>query len=969
MEKIKYLFLENSYSDLKENYKKVLDNKEKSWDIVVLTASNMTQAKTYEAQLVQRKKEKLLSENTDYLVIPDVGGKRIGSGGATLNVLLELSKKYDILSKKILIIHSGGDSKRVPQYSSMGKLFAPIPREFNPHKASTLFDEAMILTAALPVRMDKGVFIMCGDSLVLFNPLQVDLQYKQAAVISMKMPTEKGTKHGVFVSNKDNIVTSFLHKQPLEVLEEKAASNGHIDFDTGMIYFSSEVVNKLLNLVKTKKDYDLFISEESCLNIYGDFLYPMALDSKYQDYLRESCENKFNKPLEICRNKIWDALNEINLKIVKLSPALFLHFGTTQELLNTMTDNIDNYYYLGWNKNIVSYTEDEKNITTINSFVENSSVGKNVYVENSIIKDSTIGNNVIISGAKLIGVNIPDNVAISTIILKNNKYVTRIYDISLNPKDIISDDSKLFNVNESLVLNQHKGKTFWEAKIFTISKDEKSSVNDALHLYKVATSTATEKEQVEYINSEKTSLFDSFNEADTEKMILSFSKLEEEIIIKKITSEINQHKNLNNLASFINSLNNKKKILSKLSKVKELDKMRFNYLMYILTNKNEYLKESFDSIKNTLTDKTEEESLNFTKQKVEIKSPVRVNFGGGWSDTPPYCIENGGTVLNVAIKVNGTYPIQASIEKIPEEKLIFKCIDFNDITEIKTIEEIRNCSNPNDPYALLKCAVVISGLVKKSDKQLKDVFTRIGSGFMITTNTETIPRGSGLGTSSILSGTVLKAIFDFMGIKKSDNEISYEVLRLEQLMSTGGGWQDQVGGLVNGIKLITTKPGKEQTLNIKQLKVSKETINNLNDRLLLINTSQRRLARNLLRDVMGKYISGNEETVTILSQIQDLAQKMAQSLEKGNLDQFANQLNEHWKLSKRLDIGCTNTCIEFIFESIKDLISGRFICGAGGGGFLTVLLRNGVTKKDIDERINNVFQDSGVETWTLTVEE
>ena len=207
------------------------------------------------------------------------------------------------------------------------------------------------------------------------------------------------------------------------------------------------------------------------------------------------------------------------------------------------------------------------------------------------------------------------------------------------------------------------------------------------------------------------------------------------------------------------------------------------------------------------------------------------------------------------------------IEKTKEKKVIFSCIDFNNTTEIETIEEIRDCTNPNDQYALLKCAVIISGIIEESDKNLNQLFSRIDGGIKITTNTKMIPRGSGLGTSSILSGTVLKALYEFMGISKTDNQISYDVLRLEQLMSTGGGWQDQIGGLVKGIKLIKSNPGKSQVLEIKTLQLSDATINELNKRLILINTSQRRLARNLLRDVMGKYICGIAETKEVLSEI------------------------------------------------------------------------------------------------------
>ena len=964
MKNIKSLFLENSYKDIKDNYDKVLNNEIKSWDIVVLTASNETQAKTYRIQLENRKKDNILPLSTEYIVIPDVDGKRIGSGGATLNVLAELTKKYDVFNKKVLIIHSGGDSKRVPQYSSLGKLFAPIPREYNIYRASSLFDETMMLMSTVPQRMDNGIFIMCGDSLVLFNPLQLDLQYKQAVVISIKMPKEIGTKHGVFVSNNENIVTKFLHKQPLDILEKTAVENGYINFDTGMIYFNSEIVEKLLDLIKEKDDYDLFISEDSCLNIYGDFLYPLALNATKEEYLKEGCENEFNNSLLTCRNRLWESFKDVNLKIVKLSPALFLHFGTTKELLNVMTKQIENYQYLDWKKQVLSHNNCE-NLTSINSIVENSTIGNDVYIENSYIKNCNLGNNIVLSGVKVKNITIPDNIVLSTILLKSGKYVTRIYDIELNPKETIT---KKFQKYNTIIVDELDGQEIWKANLYPSADNIESSVKKALEFYKILTEKKNDKLIKGYLESERLSFYESFNNADTEEMINMYEQLTEEIILKRVISIINNHGDLNEAKKIITNYTKKEKIINYLKEMKNVDLMRLNYLLFLMENNNKYYKKSFQSIKSSLEENNKKISPKFKKEVVEIKSPVRVNFGGGWSDTPPYCIENGGTVLNAAIKVNGDYPINVSIEKTPEQKMVFSCIDFNDITEIKNIEEIRDCSNPNDQYALLKCAVIISNLVTSDDESLNQLFSRIGGGIKITTNTKTIPRGSGLGTSSILSGTVLKALYQFMDINKNDNEISYDVLRLEQLMSTGGGWQDQVGGLVKGIKLIKSKPGKKQELDIKTLSVSQETLNELNKRLILINTSQRRLARNLLRDVMGKYICGNKETTEILLKIQTIANQMATNLEKGELDIFAKQLNNHWELSKQLDMGCTNTCIDFIFESIKDLIAGQFICGAGGGGFLVVMLKENVTKEMIDDRIHDIFQDSGVETWSLEIE-
>ena len=115
--------------------------------------------------------------------------------------------------------------------------------------------------------------------------------------------------------------------------------------------------------------------------------------------------------------------------------------------------------------------------------------------------------------------------------------------------------------------------------------------------------------------------------------------------------------------------------------------------------------------------------------------------------------------------------------------------------------------------------------------------------------------------------------------------------------------------------------------------------------------------------MVGGYIGSNPNSIEVLSDIQRKAVLMRFELEKGDIDAFAKLMDEHWELSKKLDRGCTNTCIEQIFLSCEDLLDARMICGAGGGGFLQVILKKGCTREDLRQRIYQVFQDSGIDVW------
>lgn len=139
------------------------------------------------------------------------------------------------------------------------------------------------------------------------------------------------------------------------------------------------------------------------------------------------------------------------------------------------------------------------------------------------------------------------------------------------------------------------------------------------------------------------------------------------------------------------------------------------------------------------------------------------------------------------------------------------------------------------------------------------------------------------------------------------------------------------------------------------------------EHICLIYTGQRRLARNLLRDVVGRYIGNEPDTIYALNEIQRMAALMRFELERGHVDDFAELLSQHWKLSQMIDGGSTNTLIDQIFDSCDDLLAGKMICGAGGGGFLQVVLRSGVTKEELQTRLKSVFSDTDIGVWDATL--
>jgi fucokinase len=83
---------------------------------------------------------------------------------------------------------------------------------------------------------------------------------------------------------------------------------------------------------------------------------------------------------------------------------------------------------------------------------------------------------------------------------------------------------------------------------------------------------------------------------------------------------------------------------------------------------------------------------------------------------------------------------------------------------------------------------------------MEDLLARLGGGFALRTEVAGVPSGSGLGTSCILSAACIKALYEFMGLDFSAEAVCGRVMTAEQLMSTGGGWEDQIGALWPGVK-------------------------------------------------------------------------------------------------------------------------------------------------------------------------
>uniref|UniRef100_A0A3Q0SS81 Fucose kinase n=1 Tax=Amphilophus citrinellus TaxID=61819 RepID=A0A3Q0SS81_AMPCI len=338
----------------------------------------------------------------------------------------------------------------------------------------------------------------------------------------------------------------------------------------------------------------------------------------------------------------------------------------------------------------------------------------------------------------------------------------------------------------------------------------------------------------------------------------------------------------------------------------------------------------------------------------EVECPARLDLAG-WSDTPPITFEHGGSVTNVAVKVNGKRPIGARARRIVEPRLLLVSYSggrgSGSSTEIvcDNLDDLKDHCQPHAP--LLKAVCVCSGLVSLTSQHPlgHQLMERWGGGVELHSWSE-LPTGSGL-TSSILAGALLAAVYRCTGRTYSTDSLIHAVLYLEQILTTGG-WQDQVGGLVGGVKVGRSKASLPLQVEVESLSLPEEFLVTLEQHLQLVYTGKTRLARNLLQDVVRSWYSRLPSMVQNAQQLVFNSEESAQAC-VDSLSKLGECLDRSWQQKKLMAPGCEPASVRTMMEALRPLVLGQSLAGAGGGGFLYLLTREPQQRDAVLQVLNN----------------
>jgi galactokinase/mevalonate kinase-like predicted kinase len=322
------------------------------------------------------------------------------------------------------------------------------------------------------------------------------------------------------------------------------------------------------------------------------------------------------------------------------------------------------------------------------------------------------------------------------------------------------------------------------------------------------------------------------------------------------------------------------------------------------------------------------------------RSPLRFDLAGGWTDTPPYCLLHGGRVLNVAIELNGQPPVQVFVRRSERRDVLLRSIDLGTEKRFSTFEELSGNLTEKSEFSLAQAALVLTGFSPEAGAgSLEQILDAFGGGIEMSL-LAAVPKGSGLGTSSILASTILATLNEFCRLGWGQAEVIARTMALEQILSTGGGWQDQVGGCFAGIKDLETAPGLTQNPTCRWLPERLLGPEHANHVALLYYTGITRVAKSVLREIVRGMFLNSGPRLDTLRKIRENVQPAVDAVQRNDMDALGAAVRRSWELNQELDSGTNPPAVQAILAQIEPYLLGAKLLGAGGGGFIFMIAKD-----------------------------
>ncbi|MCC5848637.1 MAG: bifunctional fucokinase/L-fucose-1-P-guanylyltransferase [Verrucomicrobia bacterium] len=894
---------------------------------------------------------------TDF-VTHDPPGQKLGSGGGTAHLLREAANSLApeisfadwVQQGQNLLLHAGGQSRRLPAYAASGKALIPVPVfrwSTGQRLDQTLLDLQKPLLSALLQQAPPSLntLVASGDVLVWNDAPLPALPEVDVLCVGLWDSPETATRHGVFFTPRAHPEQfEFMLQKPSTAEIQRLASEFLFLLDVGIWLFSPKAVDVLMRKCGWDPKTGAFAG---------------GLPAEFDLY------TTFGQALGRHPTHADPEISALSCAVLPLGEANFYHFGTNADMIKSALA-------------LQNRVHDQRRIRTPlikphpSIFVQNATTAcrldaanHEIWVENAHIGANwTLTQRHVLTGIPENDwtLQLPPGLCIDCVPVGDTQYGLRVYGFDDPFRGQLDDPETQWMGQTASAWFQDRGLPLPEvtdlqqAPLFPIlSADQltENMVNWMVH----GSCSDPESAKSIYESARKCSAETLATEANlarqfhgrNERLNASLPALArnaERSIFHQIDLDHaaerfaqtgadlpEEHPDpVHNLFGFIH------------------DKMfRAEVMRHRNVADNRDAGAAFSALREAIIAPYRDQNLcprntAMSDQVIWARSPVRLDLAGGWTDTPPTCFFHGGQVVNLAVELNGQPPIQVFARPCEEHRITLRSIDLGITEHLDTYEDIAAYATLGDGFSIPKAALALAGFhpdfqTGRNWPTLADQLREFGGGIELSLLCA-VPKGSGLGTSSILAASVLGALSELCGLGWDITEMGNRTLALEQMLTSGGGWQDQFGGITRGLKLLRTAPGLDQTPEIRWLPDHLFTDPVHKNNFLLYYTGVTRVAHTLLEDIVRGMFLNRREQVQTLELLGHHARETYEVLQKGDFAALGRKIRRTWQLNQQLDAGTNPPVIRDLIHRIDDYAHGMKLLGAGGGGYLLIAAKD-----------------------------
>lgn len=882
----------------------------------------------------------------DAFATSDPPGRQLGSGGGTAHLIQAVWKASGVdsfrewlASGRKLIIHGSGQSRRLPAYAAEGKLMLPLPRSMG--MAAQRPDETLLDLQRVEYERifrfapeQYRVMITCGDTIV--QPGSALPAFPSADVLIAGLPADpdEACNHGVMFSKTDGSMAFFLQKPPAERIRELAARYTPL-LDTGVWLLTEKAAETLFRKCGWDPATETFAGDEIApYELYMGFGLSLGTE-----------------PVA------WDnETSALRGAVLPLSDGRFNHFGTNRCIF----ESVDELARIakGPQARLPSTEPVVLHATSRASVVREA---RRIWIESSDLPATWIleGDNVVTGvPANDWELRLPVGACVDIApVLGSEGIVLRVYGFDDTFKGAIGEGKTRWLgapatdwfAARGLDLGAIGAKRDDDIQAVPLFPIVPAAEAGALLQWMVSAPTSeTPALRDRWLRARRLSAADLLRLLDVRNRSAARAERVRRELLAGASGGTAPDLSLD-LEQCAAVFAEAKAAPPATSANGTLDDVHLAMFQARAARKPDAEIEAFRRLRDLMTGgerlhRSRPRRAVHEDQMVLGSSPARLDLAGGWSDTPPYCLEHGGRVLNVAVNLNGRAPIQVFARISKEPVLTLRSIDLGIREQIDSYEELSKPSALGG-FSVARAALRLAGFTPEFHADggrgsLREQLEKDFGGGLEISLLAAIPKGSGLGISSILSGTLLGVLGEICGLGWTLDDLFLRTSAIEQLLTSGGGWQDQIGGLAPGLKLITTRPGLDQTPTIRHLPHDLIDAAARDGRALLYYTGITRVARNILSEIVRGIFLNDRTRISLIGDIAGNTRFLENAIERNDWSAFQEGIRRSWILNKAIDTGTNPEGVQAILDRVAPWHPAAKLLGAGGGGYLLLLADN-----------------------------